>query len=73
MAQAKTRQWLMEENEQRMTADAERIKGDATEIETERRKAISGHSLANDGFGDDGCGESGRASIDRRGSSSSGR
>jgi F-type H+-transporting ATPase subunit b len=32
---------LMEENEQRMTTDAERIKGDATrEIEHERRKAI---------------------------------
>ena len=31
----------MEENEQRMTVDAERIKGDATrEIEHERRKAI---------------------------------
>ena len=42
LAQAKERaQRLMEENEQRMTADAERIKGDATrEIETERRKAI---------------------------------
>ena len=32
---------LMEENEQRMTAEAERIKGDATrEIDHERRKAI---------------------------------
>ena len=31
----------MEENEQRMTAEAERIKGDATrEIDHERRKAI---------------------------------
>lgn len=34
-------QRLMEENEQRMTAEAERIKGDATrEIDQERRKAI---------------------------------
>src|SRR5688572_12596680 len=34
-------QRLMEENEQRMTAEAERIKGDATrEIDHERRKAI---------------------------------
>ena len=42
LAQAKERaQRLMEENEQRMTVDAERIKGDATrEIEHERRKAI---------------------------------
>ena len=42
LAQAKERaQRLMEENEQRMTVDAERIKGDATrEIEQERRKAI---------------------------------
>lgn len=42
LAQAKERAArLMEENEQRMTADADRIKGDATrEIETERRKAI---------------------------------
>ena len=42
LAQAKERaQRLMEENEQRMTADAERIKGDATrEIEHERRKAV---------------------------------
>jgi F-type H+-transporting ATPase subunit b len=42
MAAAKERtQRLMEENEQRLTAEAERIKGDATrEIEHERRKAI---------------------------------
>ncbi len=34
-------QRLMEENEQRMTAEAERIRGDATrEIDQERRKAI---------------------------------
>jgi len=34
-------QRLMEENEQRMTTEAERIKGDATrEIDQERRKAI---------------------------------
>ena len=34
-------QRLMEENEQRMTAEAERIRGDATrEIDHERRKAI---------------------------------
>lgn len=34
-------QRLMEENEQRLIAEAERIKGDATrEIDTERRKAI---------------------------------
>jgi F-type H+-transporting ATPase subunit b len=34
-------QRLMEENEQRLTAEAERIKGDATrEIDHERRKAI---------------------------------
>jgi len=34
-------QRLMEENEQRMTVEAERIKGDATrEIDQERRKAI---------------------------------
>ncbi|MCP9451293.1 MAG: F0F1 ATP synthase subunit B [Nitrospira sp.] len=34
-------QRLMEENEQRMTADAERIKGDALrEIEQERRRAV---------------------------------
>ena len=34
-------QRLMEENEQRLTAEAERIKGDATrEIDQERRKAI---------------------------------
>jgi len=38
LGQAKERaQRLMEENEQRMTTDAERIKGDAIrEIETER-------------------------------------
>lgn len=42
LAAAKERtQRLMEENEQRLTAEAERIKGDATrEIEQERRKAI---------------------------------
>ena len=42
LAAAKERtQRLMEENEQRLTAEAERIKGDATrEIEHERRKAI---------------------------------
>ena len=42
LAAAKERaQRLMEENEQRMTAEAERIKGDATrEIDHERRKAI---------------------------------
>ena len=42
MAQAKERaQRLLEENEQRLMADAERIKGDtAREIEHERRKAI---------------------------------
>jgi len=42
LAVAKERaQRLMEENEQRMTADAERIKGDATrEIDQERRKAV---------------------------------
>ena len=42
LAAAKERaQRLMEENEQRMTTEAERIKGDATrEIEHERRKAI---------------------------------
>lgn len=42
LAQAKERaQRMMDENEQRMTADAERIKGDATrEIEAERRKAV---------------------------------
>ena len=42
LAPAKERaQRLMEENEQRMTVEAERIKGDATrEIEQERRKAI---------------------------------
>src|ERR1043165_2768959 len=41
-AAAKERaQRLMEENEQRMTTEAERIKGDATrEIDHERRKAI---------------------------------
>ena len=34
-------QMLMEENEQRLTSEAERIKGDATrEIDQERRKAI---------------------------------
>jgi F-type H+-transporting ATPase subunit b len=34
-------QRVMEENEQRLTAEAERIKGDATrEIDQERRKAI---------------------------------
>ena len=42
MVQAKDRaQRLLEENEQRLLAEAERIKGDATrEIEHERRKAI---------------------------------
>lgn len=42
LAAAKDRaQRLMEENEQRMTVEAERIKGDATrEIDQERRKAI---------------------------------
>ena len=42
LAAAKERtQRLMEENEQRLTAEAERIKGDATrEIDRERRKAI---------------------------------
>ncbi len=42
IAQAKERaQRLLEENEQRLAADAERIKGDTTrEIEHERRKAI---------------------------------
>jgi F-type H+-transporting ATPase subunit b len=42
LATAKERaQQLMEENEQRLTAEAERIKGDATrEIDHERRKAI---------------------------------
>ena len=42
MAATKERaQRLMEENEQRMTVEAERIKGDATrEIDQERRKAI---------------------------------
>jgi len=42
LAAAKERaQRLMEENEQRMTSEAERIKGDATrEIDHERRKAI---------------------------------
>ncbi|MBH0195065.1 MAG: hypothetical protein HP494_05560 [Nitrospira sp.] len=42
LAAAKERaQRLMEENEQRMTVEAERIKGDATrEIDRERRKAI---------------------------------
>lgn len=42
LAAAKERaQRLMEENEQRMTADAERIKGDATrEIDQERRRAV---------------------------------
>ena len=42
LAAAKERaQRLMEENEQRMTTEAERIKGDATrEIDQERRKAI---------------------------------
>ena len=42
LAAAKERaQRLMEENEQRLTAEAERIKGDATrEIDQERRKAI---------------------------------
>ena len=42
MAAAKERvQRLMEENEQRMTVEAERIKGDAMrEIEQERRRAI---------------------------------
>jgi len=42
LAAAKERaQRLMEENEQRLTAEAERIKGDATrEIDHERRKAI---------------------------------
>ncbi|MDH4153011.1 MAG: F0F1 ATP synthase subunit B [Nitrospira sp.] len=42
LAAAKDRaQRLLDENEQRLTADAERIKGDATrEIEQERRKAL---------------------------------
>jgi F-type H+-transporting ATPase subunit b len=42
LAAAKERaQRLMEENEQRMTVEAERIKGEATrEIDHERRKAI---------------------------------
>ena len=42
LATAKERaQQLMEENEQRLTVEAERIKGDATrEIDHERRKAI---------------------------------
>jgi len=42
LAAAKERaQRLMEENEQRMTTEAERIKGDATrEIDHERRKAL---------------------------------
>src|SRR5262245_33040772 len=42
LATAKERaQQLMEENEQRLTTEAERIKGDATrEIDHERRKAI---------------------------------
>jgi len=42
LAAAKERaQRLMEENEQRLTTEAERIKGDATrEIDQERRKAI---------------------------------
>jgi F-type H+-transporting ATPase subunit b len=42
MAAAKERaQRLLEENEQRLSAEAERIKGDATrEIDQERRKAI---------------------------------
>lgn len=42
LAAAKERaQRLLDENEQRLTADAERIKGDATrEIEQERRKAL---------------------------------
>jgi F-type H+-transporting ATPase subunit b len=42
LAAAKERaQRLLEENEQRLTAEAERIKGDATrEIDHERRKAI---------------------------------
>jgi F-type H+-transporting ATPase subunit b len=42
LAAAKERaQRLMEENEQRLTSEAERIKGDATrEIDHERRKAI---------------------------------
>lgn len=42
LAAAKERaQRLLEENEQRLTADAERIKGDATrEIDQERRKAL---------------------------------
>ena len=42
LAAAKERaQRLLEENEQRLTADAERIKGDATrEIDHERRKAV---------------------------------
>jgi len=42
LAAAKERaQRLLEENEQRLTAEAERIKGDATrEIDQERRKAI---------------------------------
>ena len=42
LATAKERaQRILEENEQRLTADAERIKGDATrEIDQERRKAI---------------------------------
>jgi F-type H+-transporting ATPase subunit b len=42
MAAAKERaQRLLEENEQRLTTEAERIKGDATrEIDQERRKAI---------------------------------
>ena len=42
LAAAKERaQRLMEENEQRLTAEADRIKGDATrEIEQERRRAI---------------------------------
>ena len=42
LAAAKERsQRLMEENEQRLTAEADRIKGDATrEIDQERRKAV---------------------------------
>jgi F-type H+-transporting ATPase subunit b len=42
LAAAKERaQRLLDENEQRLTAEAERIKGDATrEIEQERRKAL---------------------------------
>jgi F-type H+-transporting ATPase subunit b len=42
LADAKTRaQRLLEENEQRLTAEADRIKGEATrEIEHERRKAL---------------------------------